>query len=293
MSLSDYHFDGEEKLKLESLSTGIEGSGVGKEDKPEIQKKTERNLLKIAELQEKLYAEGREGIIIVLQAMDAAGKDSTVKHVMSTINPQGVDVVSFKQPNGTELSHDYLWRANQALPARGKMAIFNRSYYEDVLVVQVHGMQKNYKMAQRCLEDKDFFEKRYDQIRGFEEYLYDNSYRVVKIFLNLSKETQKKRFLERIDDPAKNWKFSSADLAEREHWEEYRAVYQDVINATATKHSPWYVIPADQKWYTRWLVSEAMVKVLEDCDPHYPDMPESEKARLAECKARLAAEEKA
>ena len=183
MSLKDYRFDGEEKLELRGMNTGAKKDGVDKED---ILRRTEKNLGRIEALQDKLYADGRESVLIILQAMDAAGKDSTVKHVMGCVNPQGIDVHSFKQPTSEELSHDYLWRAMKALPARGKMALFNRSYYEDVLVVKVHALQKNYKMPARVLEDPDFFKKRYRQIRHFEEYLYENGCRVVKIFVNFS-----------------------------------------------------------------------------------------------------------
>ena len=291
MSIEKYCFDGSRRCELETLPTGCNEKGLGRRDKAEYIHRTGANLARIAFLQEQLYAQGRESVILVLQAMDAAGKDSTIKRVMSTVNPQGIDVVSFKQPTDTELAHDYLWRAVQALPTRGKMAIFNRSYYEDVLVVQIHGLHKGYRMARRCLEDEKFFERRYRQIRDFERYLYENSYRVIKIFLNLSKETQKKRFLERIDDPAKNWKFSASDLEERRYWDDYRRVYGEVINATATRTSPWYVLPADQKWYTRWLVSRVVLSALEACTPEYPAMPKEEAARLARCREELLAEE--
>ncbi|MEG0769832.1 MAG: polyphosphate kinase 2 family protein [Ruthenibacterium sp.] len=290
MGLKDYCFDGDKKPELDKLPTD---SKCSKADKAEILKRTEKNLLKMAELQEKLYADGREGVIFVLQAMDAAGKDSTVKHVMGPLNPQGVDVISFKQPSGEELAHDYLWRAHRAVPRRGKIAIFNRSYYEDVLVVRVHDIQESYHMAERCLNDsdKEFFDKRYRQIRDFEETLYENSYRVVKIFLHVSPEEQKKRFLERIDDPTKNWKFSAGDLKERSFWHEYRSAYETAIARTATEHSPWYVLPADQKWYTRYLVSEIAVSTLEACHARYPELPQAEQDNLAACKAQLLAED--
>lgn len=284
MGLKEYRFDGEHEAKLSKIpSDGVND----KTSKEEILQKTQRNMEKIALLQDKLYADGRESVLVVLQAMDAAGKDSTIKRVMDGVNPQGVDVVSFKQPSSEELAHDFLWRTVKALPTRGKMGIFNRSYYEDVLVVRVHQMQKGYKMAQRVLDDEEFFPKRFRQIRHFEEYLYENSYRVVKIFLHVSRDEQKKRFLERIDDPEKNWKFSSSDLKEREHWDAYMRAYEDAINATATKHSPWYVLPADRKWYTRYLVSQAIVDALEDCDPQYPILPQADQDNLAACKAKL------
>lgn len=288
MGLSKYKADGSHYVRLEDYPTS---GKQDKADKAEILAQMQENLEKIAALQDKLYADGRESVVVILQAMDAAGKDSTVKHVMSSVNPQGIDVISFKQPTSEELAHDYLWRAVRALPTRGKMAIFNRSYYEDVLVVKVHELQKGYKMAARVTKDDDFFEKRYRQIRDFERYLYENSYRVVKIFLHVSKDEQKKRFLERIDAPEKNWKFSRSDVTERAHWEDYMEAYEDAINATATEHSPWYILPADQKWYTRYLVSRAVLHALEACDPQYPRLPQSDAANLAQCKASLLAED--
>lgn len=290
MLLKKYCFDGKQKLDLDKLPTDSRKDSV---DREKILKRTAENQKSMQELQDKLYADGKEGLIIVLQAMDAAGKDSTVKHVMSGVNPQGIDTFSFKQPGAEELSHDFLWRVNRCLPRYGKMAIFNRSYYEDVLVVQVHKMNRTYHMADRITgqKDREFFEKRYRQIRNYEEYLYENSYRTVKIFLNVSKEKQKERFMERINQPEKNWKFSHSDLKERSLWEEYHKVYQEVINETATKENPWYVIPADQKWYARYLVSEAILRTLRDMDPHYPKMPESERALLEECRSALLREE--
>jgi PPK2 family polyphosphate:nucleotide phosphotransferase len=285
MALKDFCFDGSSKLNLKKVPTDSKKEKVEKE---KILAKTEKNKLKMQELQDKLYSDGKEGIIIVLQAMDAAGKDGTIKHVMSGVNPQGVKVYSFKAPNSEELSHDYLWRINKCLPKRGNIAILNRSYYEDVLVVRVHDLYKYYAMAERITKQKkkDFFEKRYKQIRNY-EYLYENSYRVVKIFLNVSKDEQKKRFLERIDKPEKNWKFSSSDLSERELWDDYQKSYELMINETSTKESPWYVLPADDKWYSRYLVSEVILKVLKDVSPEYPELSEDEKARLAQCRKEL------
>lgn len=289
MGISRYKVDGTKKVDLYSFPTDSKSDKV---DKDEIIKKTEKNLQEMGLLQERLYAEGKEGLLIVLQAIDAAGKDSTIKHVMSGVNPQGVDVISFKAPNSEELAHDFLWRIVKALPARGKIGLFNRSHYEDVLVVQVHQLNKNYKMASRVvdMDSKKFFKKRYRHIKNFEEYLYDNSYRVVKIFLNVSKDEQKKRFLERIDNPEKNWKFESGDLKERALWDEYHKVFEDMINKTSTPEAPWFVIPADQKWYTRYLVSEVIVQTLRDIDPQYPEMPDDEKQMLAQCRETLLGE---
>lgn len=286
MSVKKYCFDGSKKLSLKKIPTNSKQDKVEKE---EILEKTAENQAKISALQEKLYADGREGLIILLQAMDAAGKDSTIKHVMSGINPQGVHVYSFKAPSSEELAHDFFWRIVKCLPERGKIAIFNRSYYEDVLGVQVRELNKTYHMADRVIsQDTDvFYKKRYGHIRAFEDYLYENSYRIVKIFLNVSKEKQKERFLERLDTPEKNWKFSAGDLKERELWDDYMKAYEKTINETGTPESPWYVIPADQKWYARYLVSEAILKAMEDIDPQYPEMSDEDKANIPVYKETL------
>ncbi|MCF0133796.1 MAG: polyphosphate kinase 2 family protein [Blautia sp.] len=289
MSLLDqYCYDGSKKLDLSKLPTNSKKDNV---DKEEILKKTKKNQEKIFALQDKLYAEGKEGLLIVLQARDAAGKDSTIRHVMGGVNPQGVQVYSYKQPSKEELAHDYLWRCVINLPKRGMISLFNRSYYEDVLVVKVHKLYETYKMAERCLDEKTFIKKRFKQIRNFEEYLYDNSYRVVKIFLNVSADTQKERFLERLERPEKHWKFSSSDIPERELWNEYNEAYEETVNETSTKECPWYVIPADQKWYSRYLVSEAILDTLKKIDPQYPEVPEEEEAKYPEYIAKLNAEE--
>ena len=282
--LEKYCFDGSRKLNLKKLPTDSRHDDVEKE---KILKKTVENQEKIFALQDKLYAEGKEGLLIVLQARDAAGKDSTIRHVMGGVNPQGIQVYSYKQPSKEELQHDYLWRCIKNLPRRGMIAIFNRSYYEDVLVVKVHKLYKTYKMASRCLQEKDFIEKRYQHIRNFEEYLYDESYRIVKIFLNVSPDKQKERFMERLDTPQKNWKFSGSDLTERELWDKYNKAYEDVRNETATKENPWYVLPADQKWYTRYLVSEAILDVLKKIDPQYPKVTKEEAEKFERYRAEL------
>lgn len=282
--LEKYCFDGSRKLNLKKMPTDSKKDGV---DKEKIIEKTEKNQEKIFALQDKLYAEGKEGLLIVLQARDAAGKDSTIRHVMGGVNPQGVQVYSYKQPSREELSHDYLWRCINNLPRRGMIAVFNRSYYEDVLVVRVHKLYRDYRMASRCLKGKTFIKKRYQHIRGFEEYLYDESYRIVKIFLNVSEEKQKERFLERIRLPEKNWKFSGSDMSERELWNDYTRAYEDAVNETATPESPWYVIPADQKWYSRYLVSEAILETLQKINPQYPELPKEEEAKFPAYKEQL------
>lgn len=285
-----FRFDGSQPCDLSRLPTG---AGEEKGRKDEYAAKTAANLRRMEALQEALYADGREGLVILLQALDAAGKDGTIKHVMGGLNPQGVAVYNFKQPTKIELQHDYLWRVGRCLPPRGGISIFNRSYYEDVLVVQLHRLHKNYRMADRVLEDndQDFFEKRYRQIRHFEEYLYENSFRVVKIFLHISKKEQKERFLERIDTPDKNWKFSPDDITERASFEEYNRLYSQVISATATEHAPWFALPADQKWYTRYLVSEIVVEALQKCAPAYPKMTDQDRAAMQRARIQLMAED--
>ena len=286
MKLEECRYDGTGSFDLSKYPTHAKAD---KKRKAEFADLTAKNTQLMAELQEKLYADGREGVVIMLQAMDAAGKDSTIKHVMSGVNPQGVNVYGFKTPSKEELAHDYLWRAIKNLPQRGNIAIFNRSYYEDVLVVRVKDLRKTYAMPARCLDmpEDEFFDMRYRQIRDFEEYLYENGYRLLKIFLNVGRDEQCKRFLERIDTPEKNWKFTAGDLDDRALWPAYMNAFQEAIANTSTEHAPWYIIPADQKWFARWLVSEAVVGVLSDCDPKFPHMSEEDLAEMASCRERL------
>lgn len=286
--IDHYRFDGTNKLKLAEEKTNGKKLNL---DKTDITVKTRANQAEIQAYQDKLYAAQQEGLIILIQARDAAGKDSTIKHVMSGINPQGVDVYSFKTPSHAELAHDFLWRFNRAIPLRGKIAIYNRSYYEDVLIVKVRELYKTYNIPDRVKNDKNFFEKRYEQIRNYEKYLYDNGYRIVKIFLNVSAKEQKERFLERINEADKNWKFSEGDLAERGLWKEYTDAYEKAINNTATKYAPWYVIPADQKWLARYLVSELILQTMKDINPQYPELDPRQKDKLAQYKLALEQEE--
>jgi len=273
-------------FKLEDMPTSEK---IDKKEKDEYLEVMQKNQEKMAALQDRLYADGSEGLVIVLQAMDAAGKDGTIKHVMSGVNPQGVDVHSFKQPSKADLAHGFLWRVEECIPERGKIGLFNRSWYEDCLVTKVREMNKTYHMPKRCTgkSTKEFYEDRYEDIANYEKYLYRAGYRIVKIFLHVSKEEQKERFLERIDRPEKNWKFSSSDVAERKLWDEYQKAYEDAIRKTAAPHAPWYVLPADQKWFTRCLVSEILVDVLEDIDPQYPTVSEEAKAQLATSREEL------
>ena len=283
MSAKDYRFDGSRNVSLKDMPTA---AGDAKAYKAELVQKTQENIARAAALQEKLYAAGQEGLIIALQARDAAGKDSLIKKVFSGLNPAALEVHSFKAPNSTELSHDYLWRINQALPPRGKIALFNRSHYEDVLAVRVHHLEKGYRLAPRCLTE-DFFDRRFRQLRHWEEYLYENGLRMVKVFLNVSREEQRKRFLDRMELDEKHWKLSTSDMKERALWEEYDRAYEDSINQTATPECPWYVLPADNKWYTRYLMSEILVDTLEEMNPQYPPLDSAEAAKLPQVMAEL------
>ena len=289
MKLEDCKVDGSKKFKLSDHPTSAK---VPKAERPAYEAETAQNNKRMSDLQERLYADGREGVVILLQAMDAAGKDSTIAHVMSGVNPQGVGVTSFKVPSKVEAGHDYFWRANVALPQRGYIEIFNRSYYEDVLVVRVDGLWHGYDMPKRCLDmdEQEFFDMRFEQIRNYEKALYQNGYRLIKIMLNVSRKEQKERFLARIDEPAKNWKFSAGDLGPRSKWPQYMAAFEDAIGKTSTPESPWYVIPADQKWYARALVSELVVKVLDEINPQFPEISDEDRAVMMKCREQLMAE---
>jgi|SRR5215471_9841498 len=244
----------------------------------------------LAAEQDMLYAQDRWGVLLVFQAMDAAGKDGTIKHVMSGVNPQGVVVHSFKAPSSEELDHDFLWRCMKALPERGRIGIFNRSYYEDVLVVRVHQELLARQKLPAELVTKHIWEERYEDINAVERYLTRNGYLILKFFLHVSRKEQKKRFLERLDEPEKNWKFSSADARERQYWNDYMDAYEDMIRNTASKHAPWYVVPADNKWFTRLVVAAAIVEALEDLDLHYPEVDKEQRTELARARRMLANE---
>ncbi|MFA6950278.1 MAG: polyphosphate kinase 2 family protein [Lentimicrobiaceae bacterium] len=261
------------------------------DDKDDATALLESNIQEMVDLQDKLYAQNRHSVLIIFQAMDAAGKDGTIKHVTSGLNPQGCEVYSFKTPTVAELDHDYLWRTYKCMPERGRLGIFNRSYYEEVLVVKVH---PEYLLAQNLpgiesLNDvsKDFWEKRYRQINDMEKHLSENGLTILKFFLNVSKKEQKKRFMERIEDPSKNWKFSSGDVKERSYWDSYMKAYGDMITATSTDYAPWFVIPADRKWFMRYAVSNIIINSFKNLKPEYPSLPDSEIAELHVAKQML------
>ncbi len=249
------------------------------------------NIQKLRVLQDVLYAQDTYSLLIIFQAMDAAGKDGTIEHVMSGVNPQGCHVVSFKQPSSEERDHDYLWRHQKALPERGKIGIFNRSHYEEVLVVRVHPeIMQGSQMPAEAKSDKDIWQKRFKHIRDWEDHLTENGTQILKFFLNVSQDEQKARFLSRIDEPEKNWKFAMGDVKERAHWDDYMKAYTEAIEATSTENAPWYIIPADKKWFTRLAVSEVIVKKLESLKLHYPVVTEEHKTKLLEAKKMLESE---
>jgi PPK2 family polyphosphate:nucleotide phosphotransferase len=283
MDITKLQAEAGEKVKLSKIDTRDTGKYKSKEDAFE---KLTANIQRMAELQSMLYAQDKYSLLIVLQAMDTAGKDGIIKHVMSGLNPQGTHVESFKQPSAEELDHDYLWRVNKRLPERGKIGIFNRSYYEEVLVVKVHELIKFQQLPTEVVT-KDIWDDRYRQIRDYEKYLTENGIVIIKIFLHISKDEQKERLLERIDDKTKNWKFSAADIKERQFWDDYQKSYEEAISETSTNKAPWYVIPGDKKWYARLAVSEIIVKTLEDLKLNYPIVGDTQLKVLEECKLQL------
>ena len=259
----------------------------GLKDKQEARKTLERGVELLSEFQEKLYAQDRWALLLIFQAMDAAGKDGAIKHVMSGINPQGCAVTAFKAPSREELDHDYLWRAHKAVPERGKIGIFNRSYYEEVLVVRVHPQLLGPQNLPEELTGKDLWDERFEDINHFESYLVRNGVVILKFFLNLSKSEQKKRFLERLELPEKNWKFSMDDVKERGFWRDYQKAYQEMIGNTATKHAPWHVIPADNKWFTRLAVASIIIERLDRLDLKFPEADQTKRKELGRVKKAL------
>lgn len=256
-------------------------------DKPEAKRLMEEGVVLLSEMQDKLYAQSNWGLLLIFQAMDAAGKDSTIKHVMSGVNPQGVEVHAFKEPSSEELAHDFLWRTNHCLPARGKIGIFNRSYYEEVLVVRLHPELLEKERIPDELRGERFWKNRYEDINAFERYLTRNGIAIRKFFLNVSKKEQKRRFLERLDNPKKNWKFSPADVQERKCWDDYQTAYEKMIRNTASEHAPWVVVPADNKWFTRLLVVATIVDALSEMNLEYPKLSEEKMAALKAARKQL------
>lgn len=284
-----YRVTGDKKFKLKDFPTSVDND-LGKESKPRAHQALQLGVQALAEMQDKLYAQDKWSLLLIFQAMDAAGKDGAIKHVMSGINPQGCHVTSFKAPNNEELDHDYMWRCLKQLPERGRIGIFNRSYYEEVLVVRVHeGILKAQKMPEKLFTET-IWDDRLNDMRNFESYLNRNGIMVVKFFLNVSKKEQKKRFIERIDKPEKNWKFSAGDVEERKYWKQYMAAYEEAIKKTATEKSPWYIIPADNKPYARIIVASAIINALDSMKLAYPEVSDVQVADLQKLKEELMAE---
>jgi PPK2 family polyphosphate:nucleotide phosphotransferase len=279
------------KFRLKDFDPGDTG-GFGSDQKPMARELLEEGLMWLAEEQDKLYAQDRHSLLLLFQAMDAAGKDSTIGHVMSGVNPQGCQVFSFKQPSLEELDHDYLWRCQKCLPERGRIGIFNRSYYEEVLVVRVHPELLGRQRMPPALVTKGIWKERLDDIGGFERYLARQGTTVLKFFLQVSRKEQKRRFLERLEQPEKNWKFSPADIGERKYWDAYMAAYEDAIRRTASREAPWYVVPADNKWYTRLVVAAAIVEALWKLDLAYPGIDEARRKEIAAARRSLMREKR-
>lgn len=276
------------KFKIKNYKTSYEGN-ITKEEGENLLTKEKQ---KLYSLQEKLYADGSQSLLVVLQAMDAAGKDSLIEHVFGGVNPQGCEVTSFKTPTSKEYSHDFMWRHYIALPEKGKIGIFNRSHYENLLVCKVHPQYNLSEKVWKDVSDFDgiFWENRYESIQDFEKHIARNGTKIVKIFLHVSKEEQKKRFLDRINEENKNWKFSAADLKERALFDDYMKAYEEAINKTSKSHAPWYVIPADKKWFARLAALQIIINALEEMNLQYPELPKEEKEALDEAKKQLEAE---
>jgi PPK2 family polyphosphate:nucleotide phosphotransferase len=287
-----YRVDDGEQFRLKDWDPA-ETAGLSKEFKDESEALLQRSTSQLAELQDKLYAQDRWGLLLIFQAMDAAGKDGTIKHVMSGVNPQGCQVYSFKAPSPEELDHDFLWRTSRALPERGRIGIFNRSYYEEVLVVRVHPEFLEAQHLPEACVSKDIWKERFEDIASFERYATRNGIAIRKFFLNVSKQEQKRRFLSRLDEPEKNWKFSAADVGERALWNQYQSAYEDMIRHTASKHAPWIVVPADHKWFTRLVVSSVVVHALEEMHLAYPALTPEKRRALAAARRKLVGESKA
>ena len=278
-------------FRLKDIDPGDTGS-LGSEQKPGAKEMLARGVQWLAEEQDKFYADDRHSMLLVFQAMDAAGKDGTIRHVMSGVNPQGCQVFSFKQPSLEELDHDFLWRCQKCLPERGRIGIFNRSYYEEVLVVRVHPELLARQRMPPGLVTKAIWKERLDDIAGFERYLARQGTTVLQFFLHVSRKEQKRRFLERLEQPEKNWKFSPADIGERRYWDDYMAAYEDAIRRTASREAPWYVVPADNKWYTRLVVAAAIVEALWKLDLAYPGIDEARRKEIAAARRLLMREKR-
>ncbi|MGE5431480.1 MAG: polyphosphate kinase 2 family protein [Syntrophomonadaceae bacterium] len=286
MDISEFLAKPGSAVKLKDHKTNNTG---GYKSKKNAEKKLAENIIKMDELQAKLYAQDRYALLLVFQAMDGGGKDSAIKHVMTGLNPQGTQVFSFKQPSKEELDHGFLWRISKALPEKGRIGIFNRSHYEEVLVVKVHNLVKNERLPEWVLKD-DIWKMRYRQINDFERYLFETGTYVVKFFLHISKDEQKKRFLKRIEDPAKNWKITEEDITERQYWNDYQKCYEEAISETSKKFAPWYIIPGDKKWFAHLAISEIIVQTMDSMGISFPKVKGEQLAALGTIKDKLSQE---
>jgi PPK2 family polyphosphate:nucleotide phosphotransferase len=284
--IKPYVVESGEHFRLKDYDAG-DTHHLKSEDKPEAKRIVKEGVEMLSDLQDVLYAQGSWGLLLIFQAMDAAGKDGTIKHVMSGVNPQGVDVFSFKAPSTEELAQTFLWRTSRCIPPRGKIGIFNRSYYEEVLVVRVHPEFLDMQRIPDSLRGDHFWKRRYEDINAFERYLTRNGIAIRKFFLNVSKGEQKKRFLSRLDDSAKNWKFSASDIKERKYWDDYMDAYEKMIRNTATEYAPWVIVPADNKWFSRLLVVATIVDALNSLDLHYPKLNNDQLAELKQARKQL------
>lgn len=275
------------KVQLKKYPTSDSGTY---KDKHAAKAQLAKDITELQKLQDVFYAADSYSLLIIFQALDAAGKDGAIKHVMSGLNPQGCQVASFKSPSATELDHDYLWRCNIHLPERGRIGIFNRSYYEEVLAVRVHPEFLDAQKLPPILAGSDIWKNRFEEINNYEKYLANNGTRIVKFFLNVSKEEQKNRFLERIENPNKNWKLSPSDVSERQHWDDYQKAYEDLLSQTSTPYAPWYIVPADKKWFSRTLIANVIVNELRQLKLSYPKVSPEQLAKIQESKAALLAE---
>jgi PPK2 family polyphosphate:nucleotide phosphotransferase len=284
--LKRYRIEHGKHFRLKDHDPG-DTHGLGSDLKPQAKDLLANGVQEMSRLQNILAAQDRWGLLLIFQAMDAAGKDGTIKHVMSGVNPQGVQVTSFKEPSAEELAHGYLWRCMKCIPGRGRIGIFNRSYYEEVLVVRIHPQILANEKLPEPLVTKHLWQERFEDINNFERYLTRNGIAVVKFFLHLSRKEQKRRFLERLETPDKNWKFSASDVKERQFWDKYQDAYEDMIRHTASEHAPWYVVPADNKWFTRLVVAQAVVDALKAMKLKYPKASAAERAALVEARQQL------
>ena len=283
MNIDDYLVKKDEKIKLSQYPASVKDKNNEQELKEKL---IPESVKKLKELHMKLHAQEEKGIIVVLQAMDAAGKDEAITYIFSNLTAQGLKVTSFKKPSETELAHDYLWRFREGMPARGQIGILNRSYYEEVIAPRVHDLLGGAPLPDELI-DEDIWNVRYRQINDYERYMVENGFPVVKFFFNMSFDEQRRRLLERMKNPEKNWEFSFNDVKERQHWDGYQEIFEDILNNTSTEYAPWYALPADDEWYSRYIVSEVMVKTLQQLNPQYPEIKGEEKEELEEAIRRL------